>query len=76
MMGLTLSECLNAHGATLAGLGKFSEAKRALEDAIKANPQNETARKNLKFLSTRQANEVLIVGMVPFEIQMPLQVRS
>jgi tetratricopeptide (TPR) repeat protein len=76
MMGLTLSECLNAYGATLASVGKFSEARRALEDAIKASTQNETAKKNLEILSAREANQVFAVGLVPFEIQMPHHVRS
>jgi tetratricopeptide (TPR) repeat protein len=75
MMGLTLSECLNAYGATLATLGKFAEAKEALEDAIKADPRNETPKKNLEILLTQEANRVFVVGLVRFEIQMPDKVR-
>jgi len=76
MMGLTLSECLNAYGATLGGLGKLSEAKRALQDAIEADPQNETARKNLDALSTHKANQVFAVGLVRFPIQKPHRVNA
>ena len=46
-MGLTLSECLNAFGATLANLGDVEGARRALMEAIQADPGNELARMNL-----------------------------
>lgn len=58
-MGLTLSECLNAYGATLAGLGQLSEARRALEAAVEADSTNELAKKNLGILLARG---------VPFEV--------
>jgi len=64
MMGLTLSECLNAYGATLAGLEELAEARRALESALEANPQNDIARRNLMTLSTREGSVVFAVGVV------------
>lgn len=63
-MGLTLSECLNAYGATLAGLGSFTEARQALEDAARADPQNPVPRKNLALLSDRRGEATFAVGLV------------
>jgi Flp pilus assembly protein TadD len=51
-MGLTLSECLNAFGATLANLGDVEAARRALLAAVKSDPENEQARNNLARLDT------------------------
>ena len=51
-MGLTFSECLNAFGATLANLGDVEGARRALMEAIHADPTNELAPNNLARLDT------------------------
>jgi tetratricopeptide (TPR) repeat protein len=51
-MGLTLSECLNAFGATLANLGDVEGARHALMEALQADPENELARNNLARLDT------------------------
>ena len=53
-MGLTFSECLNAYGATIASLGDIESARRALEEAVHADPENERIRKNLERLKTAQ----------------------
>ncbi len=54
-MGLSLSECLNAYGATLASLGQMSEARQALEAALEANPANELAKKNLEIVLAQKS---------------------
>jgi tetratricopeptide (TPR) repeat protein len=51
LMGLTLSECLNAYGVTLARLGEIARGKELLARAINIDPRNELARKNLNILS-------------------------
>ena len=51
-MGLTFSECLNAFGATLANLGDVEGARRALMEALQADPENGLARNNLARLDT------------------------
>jgi len=51
-MGLTHSECLNTFGATLANLGDVQGARRALMEALHADPGNELARMNLARLDT------------------------
>ena len=51
-MGASLSECLNAYGATLANLGEMVDARKALQAAIDADPRNELARRNLEILQT------------------------
>jgi len=51
-MGLTLSECLNAFGATLANLGDAEGARHALMEALQADPGNELARMNLERLAS------------------------
>ncbi|MGB7590864.1 MAG: hypothetical protein WBO19_06455 [Terriglobia bacterium] len=51
-MGLTLSECLNTFGATLANLGDVQGARRTLMEALHADPGNELARMNLARLDT------------------------
>jgi tetratricopeptide (TPR) repeat protein len=56
LMGLTLSDCLNAHGATLASLGKVSEARDFISRAVDTDPENELAKRNLAILRS-QAEE-------------------
>ncbi len=76
-MGLTLSECLNAYGVTLACLGQLAGATRALEAAIEADPGNELARKNLSLVSARPApvdTSVFTVGLTALEAQTLQQV--
>jgi tetratricopeptide (TPR) repeat protein len=55
-MGLKLSECLNAFGASLANLGDIEGGRRAFWDAIKADRENELARENLARLDTSKEN--------------------
>ncbi len=55
-MGLKLSECLNAFGASLANLGDIEGGRRAFWEAIKADPENELARENLARLDTSKEN--------------------
>lgn len=66
-MGLTLSECLNAFGATLAGLGQVTDAKNALRKALELDPANELARTNLELLESRESYPHLPLGMRPLE---------
>jgi tetratricopeptide (TPR) repeat protein len=66
-MGLTLSECLNAFGATLAGLGRIWDAKAALRKASELDPANDLARRNLDLLESRESYPQLPLGMKPFE---------
>jgi tetratricopeptide (TPR) repeat protein len=73
LVGLTRSECLNAYGAALAGLGQLTEARRVLESAIQANPHNEVARRNLTALSSRDEGLVFALGVIRQEIQSPHQ---
>lgn len=74
-MGLTLSECLTAYGATLATLGEIAEARRALRAAVEADPQNKIARHNLEIVSERESTEKIQTGFVPIESR-PLEVQS
>ncbi|HEY2544608.1 MAG TPA: hypothetical protein VGI46_00935 [Candidatus Acidoferrum sp.] len=69
LMGLTLSECLSAYGATLATLGDLVEARLALEAAVEADPQNKTARHNLELLSSREEGRDFQTGFVPIPSQ-------
>lgn len=55
-MGLSLSECLNAFGATLANLGDVEGARRSLLEATRVDPSNELARVNLARLDTSKAS--------------------
>ncbi|MGD0130056.1 MAG: hypothetical protein ABSF46_32455 [Terriglobia bacterium] len=55
-MGLRLSECLNAFGASLANLGDVEGGRRAFWEAIKTDPENELARENLARLDTSKEN--------------------
>jgi len=71
IMGLTLSECLTAYGATLAILGEVAEGRRAFESAIEADSRNRTALHNLEVLSSREPYEGIQTGVVPIEIQQP-----
>ncbi len=66
-MGLTLSQCLNAYGATLAHHGRISEAVRALERAVLVDPKNEMARKNLDILLRPEPPGDLPTGLTPLE---------
>lgn len=50
LMGLTLSECLTAVGATLAALGETTEARLVTEAAVEADPSNGIAHHNLRIL--------------------------
>ena len=68
LMGLTLSECLTALGATLAALGKTSEARLATEEAVEADPLNRIAHHNLTILLGHAANtERVQSGVVSLE---------
>lgn len=68
-MGLTFSECLNAYGATLARHGRVSEARRALEAAVEADPKNELAKKNLETMLRQEIPGDLMTGLMPLEAQ-------
>jgi len=71
-MGLTYSECLNAYGATLAGLGDTEGARRVLEAAVQADPQNELARANVSRLEQyRVGSEIpqIELGTTTVELQ-------
>lgn len=66
-MGLSLSEALNAFGATLAGLGRMVEAQDALRKALEVDPRNELARNNLEVLESREMHSELPLGISPLE---------
>jgi tetratricopeptide (TPR) repeat protein len=66
-MGLTLSQCLNAYGATLAHHGRIPEAVRALEKAVHVDPKNEMAKKNLETLLRPEPPGDLPTGLTPLE---------
>ncbi len=66
-MGLTLSRCLNAYGATLAHHGRISEAVRALERAVQVDPKNEMAMKSLETLRLEEPPGDLPTGLTPLE---------
>lgn len=66
-MGLTLSQCLNAYGATLARHGRIPEAVRALEKAVHVDPKNEMAKKNLETLLRQEPPGDLPTGLTPLE---------
>ena len=72
LMGLTLSECLTAYGATLATLGEIAEARRAFHAAVEADPQNRTAIHNLDVVSVRESPEGIQAGLVALETR-PLE---
>jgi tetratricopeptide (TPR) repeat protein len=67
LMGLSLSECLNAFGATLAALGRTSEAKIILRRALDVDPANDLAKKNLEVLETSEISPELLLGIRGFE---------
>jgi tetratricopeptide (TPR) repeat protein len=71
LMGLTLSECLNAFGATLASLGRMVDGKNAIRAALEADPDNERARKNLDILSGREVSSDLLASMWGLESLQP-----
>src|SRR5713226_3354050 len=66
-MGLSLSRCLNAYGATLAHHGRISEAVRALERAVQVDPKNEMAMKSLETLRLEEPPGDLPTGLTPLE---------
>ncbi len=66
-MGLTLSRCLNAYGATLAHHGRIPEAVRALERAVQVDPKNEMAMKSLETLRLEEPPGDLPTGLTPLE---------
>jgi tetratricopeptide (TPR) repeat protein len=66
-MGLTLSECLNAFGATLAGLGQLTDAKAALRKASELDPEDDLIRRNLDLLESSETYPQLFLGMKPLE---------
>jgi tetratricopeptide (TPR) repeat protein len=69
-MGLTFSECMNAYAATLAAHGRISEARRALETAVQADPKNELAKKNLETISQQEIIPGdLMTGLIRLESQ-------
>jgi tetratricopeptide (TPR) repeat protein len=72
LMGLTLSECLTAYGATLATLGESDEAKRAFQAAIDIDPQNTIAIHDLDVVSARVSSAEIQPGFVPIESE-PLE---
>jgi len=57
-MGLSLSECLNAYGATVANLGDVDSAQRILQAAIQADPANELAHANLTSVEASRRSAV------------------
>ena len=59
LMGLTLSDCLNAYGATLASLGKVAEAKEFISRAVDTDPDNELAKRNLAVLHSQAKDQFL-----------------
>lgn len=67
LMGLTLSECLTAHGATLATLGEIADAKRVFQAAVAADPLNEIARHDLEVLSARESSEGILPGFIAIQ---------
>jgi len=69
LMGLTISECLNAYGATLANLGRLTEARLALEAAVETDAKNEMAKKNLARLVKKEPLPALIPGLTQLEGQ-------
>ncbi len=73
-MGLTLSECLNAYGATLAILGELPKAQHILEAAVENDPTNDLARNNLAIVSARRFPlelPISTLGLMPVEITPP-----
>ncbi len=70
-MGLTLSECLNTYGATLAILGELPKAQHILEAAVENDPTNDLARKNLAIVSARRFPLELptsTLGLIPIDL--------
>jgi tetratricopeptide (TPR) repeat protein len=66
-MGLSLSECLNAYGATLARHERIPDAVRALEKAVHLDAKNEMAKKNLEALRHPGQLPDLPTGLTPLE---------
>lgn len=68
-MGLTLSQCLNSYGATLARHNRITEARLALKAAVQADPENQLARSNFETISREEVPENLMLGLIPLEPQ-------
>ncbi len=58
LMGLTMSQCLNAYGATLARLGDITRGRELVVRATIIDPSNELAKKNLEILSESSTPDV------------------
>jgi tetratricopeptide (TPR) repeat protein len=69
LMGLGLSQCWTAYGATVAGLGDAAEAARAFRAALDSDPKNEVARHDLDALSAQGANQEISAGLICAEIK-------
>jgi tetratricopeptide (TPR) repeat protein len=75
LMGLSLSACWTAYGATVAQAGNENEARRAFLQALDADPGNSIAKHNLEVLSMQRPNERMASGLIPREIEsVPLTV--
>jgi tetratricopeptide (TPR) repeat protein len=75
LMGLTLSECLNAFGATLTSLGRIVDGRNAIRAALETDPHNERARKNLDILSGGEVSSDLSSAMWGLESVEPAPTR-
>ena len=69
LMGLTLSECLNAYGATVARLGDLTRATQLLRRAVQIDPDNDLARRNLETLSGASPDLSSLALWVPLQAQ-------
>lgn len=70
LMGLALSECLNAYGVTLARLGNVPRGRDLLKRALDVDPTNDLARRTLDILSSAVAPNIESLAMwTPFEAQ-------
>jgi tetratricopeptide (TPR) repeat protein len=69
LMGLSLSECLTAYGATVASLGDITEAGWAFQAALDSDPTNDIARHNLDVVSGPKPDQDIGAGLVSVEIQ-------
>lgn len=69
LMGLSVSACWTAYGATIAGSGEEAEAKRAFVEALEADPDNSVARHNLNILSEHLSHQPLAFGLVSKETE-------
>lgn len=70
LMGLSLSECLNAYAGTVARLGDIARATQLLRRAVQVDPANDLARRNLETLSSSAAPNIESLAMwIPLETQ-------